>query len=90
MNEVTEVHSNEDPWGRVAAPWRTKGQLRSNGDAPGGFMGHKKADQGLGKGQSECNKVYRFIPESNRGGRAESRGPPETNKGKWKQRMMGQ
>jgi len=37
-----------------------------------------------------ATKVYRSTRESNRGGRAESWGPPETNKGKWKQRMMGE
>jgi len=46
MNEVTEVHRNEDLSGLVAAPGQTKGELRLNGDRPGGFMGHKKADQG--------------------------------------------
>jgi len=46
MNVVTKVYSNEDPWGWVAAPGRTKGEPRSNGDGLGGFMRHKKADQG--------------------------------------------
>jgi len=35
-------------------------------------------------------KVYRSTRESNRGGQAETRFPPETNNGKWKQRMMCQ
>jgi len=33
-------------------------------------------------------KVYRSTRESNRGGAAESRGPQETNKGKWRKRMI--
>jgi len=33
-------------------------------------------------------KVSRSKGESNQGGQVESRGPPEVNKGEWKQSMM--
>jgi len=63
---------------RASADLKAKGQHKW----PGGSRS--------GQENPSATKVSRSIRESNRSGWAESRGPPEMNKRKWKQRMMGQ
>ena len=102
VDQEDQVHASKDRMAKVRACADLEGEdscntdLKSKGSRKRGPEGQRSAQARAGKikvwarESQSATKVFRATGESNRGGRIESRGPPEANRGERKQRMMDQ